>query len=122
MEKLGAVIDLNVRGAVHLTALLLPFLKNRGGAIVNICSLAAFQPTPFVSVYGASKAFLLHWSLSLREELRWTEVAVLAACPGPIRTNFFRAAGLIRRLDNLSGRGPIKWLRQCFAPCSRGGR
>ena len=104
--KLGAMIDLNVRGTVHLTSLLIPFLKKRGGAIVNVASLAAFQPTPYLSVYGATKAFLLHWSLSLREELRNSGVQVLAACPGPVRTNFFRAAGFTRRLENVGGRDP----------------
>lgn len=103
-SKLGSMIDLNVRAVVHLTCKLLPFMKKRGGAIVNVSSLAAFQPTPFLSVYGATKAFLLHWSLSIREELRDSSIHVLAVCPGPIRTNFFRAAGFTRRLGNVSGR------------------
>ena len=120
MEKLGGIIDLNVRGTVHLTALLLPFVKKRGGAIVNLSSLAAFQPTPFLSVYGASKAFLLHWSLSLREELRGTGVTVLAACPGPVRTNFFRAAGFTRRLENVSGRDPDQVASAVLRALSKG--
>jgi uncharacterized protein len=105
-SKLGPMIDLNVRAVVHLTSKLHSFIVKRGGAIVNVSSLAAFQPTPFLSVYGATKAFLLHWSLSLREELRDSDVQVLAVCPGPIRTNFFRAAGFTRRLGNVSGREP----------------
>ena len=104
--KLGSMIDLNVRGVVHLTCLLIPFLKTRGGSIVNVSSLAAFQPTPYLSVYGATKAFLLHWSLSLGEELRTKGVKVLAVCPGPVKTNFFRAAGFKRRLGNVDGRDP----------------
>lgn len=104
--KLGSMLDLNVRAVVHLTSLLMPYLETRGGNIVNVSSLAAFQPTPYLSVYGATKAFLLHWSLSLGEELRTKGVKVLAACPGPVRTNFFRSAGFQRRLDNVSGREP----------------
>ena len=118
--KLGAMIDLNVRGVVHLTYFLVPWLKNRGGAIVNVSSLAAFQPTPFLSVYGATKAFLLHWSLSLGEELRGTGVHVLAACPGPTRTNFFRSAGFTRRLENVAGRDPDEVAEAVFRSLFKG--
>lgn len=92
-----AMIDLNVRACVHLAQGLLPVLRERGGAIVNIASTAAFQPTPSMAVYGATKAFLLHWSLALRQELRGSGVNVLAICPGPTRTEFFRAAGFTGR-------------------------
>lgn len=88
------MIDLNVRALVALTGHLLPAMKARGGAIVNIASTAAFQPTPYAATYGASKAFVLHWSLALNEELRGTGVQALAVCPGPTRTAFFQAAGL----------------------------
>lgn len=88
------MIDVNIRGLVHLTGLLLPVIRQRGGAIVNMSSTAAFQPTPFAATYGATKAFVLHWSLALGEELRGTGVQVLAVCPGPTDTAFFRTAGL----------------------------
>jgi uncharacterized protein len=92
-HQLG-MIDLNVRALVELTARLLPTLQRRGGAIINIASTAAFQPTPWMSVYGATKAFVLHWSLALNQELRGSGVHVLAVCPGPTATEFFRRAGL----------------------------
>lgn len=88
------MIDLNVRAVVDLTGRLLPVLRVRGGAIINVASTAALQPTPWMSVYGATKAFLLHWSLALREELRPKGIDVLAVCPGPTGTQFFRRAGL----------------------------
>ena len=88
-----AMIDLNVRACVHLTGLMLPLLKEKGGVIVNVASTAGFQPTPYMAVYGATKAFLLNWSLALDEDLRGTGVRSLALCPGPTSTNFFRAAG-----------------------------
>jgi short-subunit dehydrogenase len=88
------MLDVNIRGLVHLTGLLLPLLKERGGAIINVASTAAFQPTPFMAAYGASKAFVLHWSLALNEELRGSGVRALAVCPGPTATEFFRRAGL----------------------------
>lgn len=88
-----AMIDLNIRAMVDLTALLLPEMRQRGGNIVNIASTAAFQPTPYLATYGATKAFVLNWSLSLSHELRGSSVKVLCVCPGPTSTNFFRAAG-----------------------------
>lgn len=88
------MLDVNIRAVVHLTGLLLPWLKSRGGAIMTIASTAAFQPTPYLAAYGASKAFVLHWSLALNEELRGSGVHALAVCPGPTATEFFQRAGL----------------------------
>lgn len=88
------MIDVNVRAVVDLTARLLPALRERGGAVVNIASTAAFQPTAHLATYGATKAFFLHWSLALREELRGSGVHALAVCPGPTATEFFKRAGL----------------------------
>ena len=88
------MLDLNIRGLVDLTGRLLPLLQARGGAIMNIASTAAFQPTAYAATYGASKAFVLHWSLALNEELRGTGVRSLAVCPGPTATEFFKRGGL----------------------------
>jgi short-subunit dehydrogenase len=88
------MIDVNVRAVVDLTARLLPVLRERGGAVVNIASTAAFQPTAHMATYGATKAFFLHWSLALNEELRGSGVRALAVCPGPTATEFFKRAGL----------------------------
>lgn len=88
------MLDVNIRGLVDVTGRLLPLLKARGGAIINVASTAAFQPTPCMAAYGASKAFVLHWSLALNEELRGSGVSALAVCPGPTATEFFRRAGL----------------------------
>lgn len=88
-----AMVDLNIRAMVHLTRLLLPQLLSSRGAIINVASTAAFQPTPQLASYGATKAFVLHWSLGLSDELRPDGVQVLALCPGPTATNFFKNAG-----------------------------
>lgn len=88
------MIDVNVRALVQLTALLLPALRARGGAIVNLASTVAFQPTPGCATYGATKAFVLNWSVALNEELRGSGVRVLAVCPGTTRTAFFQRAGV----------------------------
>ena len=94
LEKHLGMIDVNVRAVVELTARLLPTLRERGGAVITVASTAAFQPTPYLATYGATKAFVLHWSLALNEELRGTNVRTLALCPGPTSTAFFRRAGL----------------------------
>ena len=91
-----AIIDVNVRAVVDLTARLLPVLRVRGGGILNVASVVAYQPTPYAATYGASKAFLLSWSLALREELRGAGLRVTACCPGTTATGFFDAAGLDR--------------------------
>jgi short-subunit dehydrogenase len=87
------MIDLNIRAMVDLTARLLPQMLQRGGAVINVASTAAFQPTPYLATYGASKAFVLNWTLALNEDLRGSTVRALAVCPGPTRSNFFKAAG-----------------------------
>ena len=87
------IIDVNVRAVVDLTARLLPCLRGRGGAIINVASVVGYVPTPFCATYGASKAFLLNWSIALAEEMRGTGVHVLAVSPGTTQTEFFSGTG-----------------------------
>lgn len=88
------MIALNIAAVVDLTHALLPPMLARGtGAIVNIASLAGFQPTPYMAVYGATKAFVLSFSESLWAEYRRKGIDVLAVCPGPVDTPFFEATG-----------------------------
>jgi short-subunit dehydrogenase len=87
-DRLQALVDLNVRALVLLTRRLLPELERHPGArILNVASLAAFQPMPHKAVYAPSKTFVLNFTLALREELRGTSVRACALCPGGIRTN-----------------------------------
>jgi short-subunit dehydrogenase len=90
----AAIVSVNIAAVVEITARLMPQLRSRGGGIINVASTAAFQATPTIATYGATKAFLLNWSLALREELRPHGVPVVAVCPGPTRTAFFKNAGL----------------------------
>lgn len=87
------LLEVNILALVELSARLLPRIKQRGGSIMNIASTAAFQATPHLATYGASKAFVLNWTLSLNEELRGTSARALAVCPGPTSTGFFKRAG-----------------------------
>lgn len=65
-----------------------------GGQILNVASVAAFNPGPWMSTYYASKAYVLHFSEALRVELKQSAVKVSVLCPGPTRTAFFRTAQL----------------------------
>ena len=93
IRKQLSMIDLNIRAVVDLSARLLPAMLPRGGTIVTVASTAAFQPTPYLATYGATKSFVRNWSLALGEDLRGTKIRTLAVCPGPTRSNFFKAAG-----------------------------
>lgn len=92
------LLEVNIAALVELTTRILPLLLERGGSIVNIASTSAFQPTPFLATYGASKAFVLNWTLALNEELRSSKANAIAVCPGPTRTEFFRRAGFSNRV------------------------
>ncbi|KAF0095749.1 MAG: short-chain dehydrogenase/reductase SDR [Puniceicoccaceae bacterium 5H] len=93
LEHQLGMIDVNVRAMVELTGRLQPYLERQGGAVLNVASTAAFQPTPYLATYAATKAFVLHWSLALHEEWKTRGVPVLALCPGPTESQFFRRAG-----------------------------
>ena len=87
-------VMVNVAAVVGLTHAFVPgMLARGGGAVINVASTAAFQPLPFMAVYGATKAFLVSFSYALAEEYRDRNIRVLALCPGPTETNFFEVVG-----------------------------
>ena len=89
------LIDLNIRALTHLTKLFLPdMVKRNSGRILNVSSLAAFQPGPLMACYYASKAYVLSISEALAYELKDTGVTVTALCPGPTDTPFKERAGV----------------------------
>lgn len=95
MERQRPVIDVNVTALTHLTRGVLPWLRANGrGHVMNMASVAAFQPGPLMATYYASKAYVLSLSEALHNESRGTGVTVTAVCPGPTRTGFARAAGI----------------------------
>lgn len=91
-EQYG-MVDLNCRALTAVTQIALPYMQ-RGGSIVEVCSIAAFVPTPNMSVYSATKAYVFSLSKSLRCELKPRGVNVLAVCPCPMKTEFLDLAGL----------------------------
>jgi hypothetical protein len=87
-----AQILVNVAALVELAHAVLPQMLARGsGAIVNLASTVAFQPVPYMTTYGATKAFVLSFSSALAVECRGKGVHVVALCPGPTDTGFFAA-------------------------------
>lgn len=101
------LINVNCAAPVHLTKRILPWmLEQRRGHIVNVASLSAFTPGPVMALYYASKAFLLSFSEALWEECRDTGVVVSALCPGPVRTEFQRSAGISPKARS-SGTAPV---------------
>jgi uncharacterized protein len=103
-SKQENMINLNITSLVHLTKLYLnDMIENKSGKIMNVASTAAFQPGPYMSVYYASKAFVLHFSEAINYELRKKEVTVTAFCPGPTLSGFQSAANMNE--SNLLKRG-----------------
>ena len=88
-----SMIDLNIKTLTELTHLFLPnMLKNKNGKIMNLGSVASFLPGPLMSVYFATKNYVLSFSRALSEELRGTGVTVTCLCPGATSTGFGKAA------------------------------
>ena len=93
-QRLEDAIELNCLTMVGTTARYLPQMRARGaGTIINVASMAAFQPLPKMAVYGASKAFVLSFTEAVWAEERKHGVRVLAVCPGMTDTPFFELAG-----------------------------
>jgi uncharacterized protein len=86
------MMQVNMVALTQLTKLFLPQIRAREGKVLNVASTAAFQPGPFMAVYYASKAYVLHFTEALAEELEDSRVTVTCLCPGPVRTNFQKRA------------------------------
>ena len=91
LEDCLGMIDLNCKALVAVTQRTLPYIPN-GGRILQVDSLSAFQPVPYLNVYAATKAFVLSYSQGLRAELKPRNIKVLAFCPGWVKTEFFNHA------------------------------
>lgn len=91
LEEYYSMIKLNDMALVGMTYKTLPYMKS-GAEIYQLGSLSAFQPVPYINVYAASKAFVLSFSRGLAAELSPRGIAVMAVCPGWVKTEFFDRA------------------------------
>jgi hypothetical protein len=93
LEECLRQVQVNVTTLTHLTRLYLPgMMERRSGRILNVASTAAFQPGPLMAVYFATKAYVLHFSEALSNELKGTGVTVTCLCPGATATEFHKRA------------------------------
>lgn len=94
LERQQQEILLNVATLVEMTHFFLPLMvEHQQGAIINVASVAAYQPTPYMAVYGATKAFVLSFTEALWGEYQGQGVRILALSPGETATGFFQALG-----------------------------
>jgi short-subunit dehydrogenase len=94
-EKESQMINLNILTLTHLTKLYLPeMIKRKSGKIMNVASTAAFQPGPLMSVYFATKAYVLSFSQAISNEVKEYGITVTAVCPGATESNFQKVSGM----------------------------
>lgn len=101
------MIEVNIKAVHILTKLFLKDMQKRdSGYILNVASSAGFQPGPFMATYYSSKAYVLHLTEAIYEELRRkkSQVVISCLCPGPVSTNFNKVANVNFSLDSLSAR------------------
>ena len=100
-DMMSTMVALNVAALTDLTHAFLPGMVERDrGAVVNVASTAAFQPVPYMAVYGATKAYVLSFTEALWGETKGTGVRVTCLCPGATATAFFETAGEQAQVGN----------------------
>ena len=94
-KKAEGMIDVNIKALTKLTYLFMrPMIEKGEGKILNVASVAAFQPGPLMSVYYATKAFVLSFSEAISKEVKRKGISVTVLCPGPTESEFQSAANL----------------------------
>lgn len=103
-ERVVEMVRLNCEAVVDLQARYAAAMAERGrGAVINVASTAAFQPLPGSATYAATKSFVLSLSEATHSELKGRGVTVTAVCPGPVKTEFARIAGVGEAERSLPG-------------------
>lgn len=97
------MIDLNLRALTAITNMTVPFMVP-GSRILNVSSIASFCPTPRMTVYSSTKAYVSSFTVGLAEELKPKGITVTAVCPGPMKTEFLEVGNITghsRTFENL---------------------
>ena len=88
-----SMVQVNITALTQLSHLFISDMVEKGnGGIINVASVAAFQPVPYMNVYSATKAYVKSFSLALHEEYKDKGIVVTAVCPGYTKTNFQNSA------------------------------
>ena len=118
LERELNMVDLNVKSLHLLTRLYLDdMIKKDSGRILNVASIAAFLPGPFLNTYYATKAYVMRYSVALNEELRSkkSNVKISVLCPGPTKTNFNNVANVKFSLKSMECNEVVKYaLKKMF--------
>ena len=85
------MIDLNCKALLVMTRLCIPYME-KGSHILQLDSLSAFQPVPYITTYGATKSFVLSYARAINRELKKDGIRVMAMNPGWVKTEFFNHA------------------------------
>ena len=88
LEDEGRMIDLNCKALVWMTRLCVPYMAP-GSHILQLASNSSWQPVPYITTYGATKAMVLSYSRAMNRELRGTGIRMMAMNPGWVKTEFF---------------------------------
>ena len=88
VEEECRMIDLNCKALLRMTRLAIPYM-GKGSHILQLDSLSAFQPVPYITTYGATKAFVLSYSRAMNRELKRDGIRMMAMNPGWVKTEFF---------------------------------
>ena len=104
LDRIGAIVDVNLRGTIYCTRLALPLMRAGGGVICNVASGGAFAPSLPQAAYVATKAGIVHFSRSCEDLSETQGVRVTCLCPGMIETPGLRGLG--------GEAGPPDWLRE----------
>lgn len=105
IERQQDMINLNVSAMTQMAYFFAKDMAKRGyGRVLNTGSISSFMPTPLMTVYSATKAYILSFSRSLNNECKlYKNVSVTALCPGPVRTNFSNIAGVRKWMKFFNG-------------------
>ena len=101
------MIDLNCKALVVMTRLCLPYME-KGSHVLQLDSLSAFQPVPYITTYGATKAFVLSYSRAMNAELKPRGIRMMAMNPGWVKTEFFNHA------FQINGDGEVKYFNKLW--------
>jgi len=120
-NHIRALNELNIQALTELTYLFLPeMVERKHGGIINVASVAAFQPVAYMGAYAAGKAYVLHFSEALWAEVRKKGVTVMALCPGTTETEFFDVAGVPGWLKKQKSQTAGKVVREALKGLEKG--